>query len=222
MEKIYKAHFDIQSVLFTIPWSILGGSFLTLAIMLFIPPLRGKVWILPVFIATLMVLGVYRFIALKSYYLILQGGHLILHSRGKIEWSIPVTQITEIDKTQGHIWRKYRWQLSKLERIGFLVLADGKEYAVYQIINNYNQLITDLKELNPNIQLTDLTVRSDREYIITIRQAEARNEYNPDDPFSKVFSKWLPPQIIVWGAAILIVILVGLGIYYTVVVSQYK
>jgi ABC-type antimicrobial peptide transport system permease subunit len=52
------------------------------------------------------------------------------------------------------------------------------------------------------------------------RAAEARNEYNPDDPFSKVFGKWLPPQVIVWGAVIVIIILVVLGIYYTIMASK--
>jgi hypothetical protein len=153
--------------------------------------------------------------------LVIKNDKLSLFRGKKLLWAVPVSQITEIDKKQGNVWRKYDWFMSNFSsQIAFLVVADGKEYVARHQIKNYEQLLVDLKQLNPNIQFTDLTNRSDREYMQASRAAEARNEYNPDDPFSKVFGKWLPPQVIVWGAVIVIIILVVLGIYYTIMASK--
>ncbi len=223
MEKIYKTRFGVLDWVFTIVQSILAASIFTLAITLFIAALRGNNLVYPILILFFFVAFIVDSIILKSHLLIIKNNELILYKGRQLLWTVPVSQITEIDKKQGNVWRKHDWFMSNFSsQIAFLVLADGKEYVARHQIKNYEQLLADLKQLNPNIQFTDLTSRSDREYMQASRTAEARNEYNPDDPFSKVFGKWLPPQVIVWGAAILIIALVILAIYYIIVVSKYQ
>ncbi len=223
MEKIYKTRFGVLDWIFRIVQSILAASIFTLAITLFIPALRGNNLVYPVLILFFFIVFIVDSIILKSHLLIIKNDELLLFKNRKLLWTVPVSQITEIDKKQGNVWRKYDWFVSNASsQIAFLVLAGGKEYVVRHQIEKYGQFLVDLKQLNPNINFTDLTSRSDREYMKTSQIAEARNEYNPDDPFSKIFGKWLPPQVIVWGAVILIIVLVILGIYYTVEVSKYK
>jgi hypothetical protein len=221
MEKIYKTRFGVLDWVFTIVWSVLAANIFTLAANLFIPALRGNDWVYPILITFFFIAYIIDSVILTSHSLVIKNDKLSLFRGKKLLWAVPVSQITEIDKKQGNVWRKYDWFMSNFSsQIAFLVVADGKEYVARHQIKNYEQLLVDLKQLNPNIQFTDLTNRSDREYMQASRAAEARNEYNPDDPFSKVFGKWLPPQVIVWGAVIVIIILVVLGIYYTIMASK--
>ena len=212
MQKKYQARRDVSTIFSSVITSVFGGLMLGLLITLIINPLRGQWWVCIVTILGLLIVNIFGFIKSRNSFYAINNGEFTAFENKNQKWSIPINQITEIDSKQVHSRRKYR-SGSTYNNIAFLILAGGKEYEALEVMDNYDKFLEDIKQINPNIQITDLTTKSETEYMQAGVNAERENKYNPDNPLSKLFGKWLPPQVITYAAAIIVIALVILLIY---------
>lgn len=212
MEKIYKFK---HSLIGWLPGVV--AMIALLSFFVYVLPIPFKPVFYTIIILGVLVYIVQREIFLRKIYLKLKNNNLVLAEKQTIKWSLPVSSISEMDGTQGHLRQKGTWGAyggtAFNHQIAFLIISDGKEFEIENFIEKPEELLNDLKNINANIIFANTTEKSEKEYKTRIIEAEKRNEYTPDNPASKYFGKWLSPKVITYGAITILVALIVLFIY---------
>jgi hypothetical protein len=96
---------------------------------------------------------------LKGSYLICEGENLQNYRRGKLLWSVPIQNIVAADERQG-LWEVYGAggtnAPSILRFVGFSLSTTDNKHYYGPYLKNYDLFLQEIKQLNPNIILTNL------------------------------------------------------------------
>lgn len=150
----------------------------------------------------------------RGSYLLVENGQLSFVSWKRLVWAVSIASIEQIDVTQHH--KRFRGHLVAMigsgvgrgqphsRFIGFLVLAGGKEYEVYHELPDYAGFLRDLLNVNPAIQVTDLTNSLERQYTRGDLSQYAANKYSGSPNLAKRFVVWFTSQNVLVAALIVI------------------
>ncbi len=194
MEKIYK--FQTEGFFA----NLLGAVFLLMFLSLLILSLRNAelgqfTWLFATMFVGACIVGIKTNLNRLSYLKIFEN-ELQYYTYKQLKWAVNISQITEIDKQQGHL-PKPDYSFSDVismnvrrENIGFSLSANSQIYTVEDFLSqtNFGKLLQDLIIINPSIQTTDLSEKFRQDF----------NKENMGDYFQKKYGSSAIFKPIVW------------------------